>query len=89
MFQVGQLSAWEVIHSRPFHHNILDFKSITDSSLVGMSAGLSFVVIYLKTMFGSDLISSMQFLSKTESDLLVLTQFSAHCEYPYYFFFDL
>ena len=54
-----------------------------------MSAGLSFVVIYLKTMFGSDLISSMQFLSKTESDLLVLTQFSAHCEYPYYFFFDL
>ena len=48
-----------------------------------------FVVIYLKTMFGSDLILSMQFLTKSESDFLVLTQFSTHCESVHIIFFAI
>ena len=59
MFHVGQFSASEVIHSGPFHHNTLDFKSVTNSALVGMFARLSFVLIYLKIMSGSDQISSV------------------------------
>ena len=87
MWHVGQFSASEVIHSGPFHHNILDFKSVTDSPLVGMSAGLSFVLVCLKTMSGSDLISSIRFLTKIEIGLLVLTYFSTYCESVHIIFF--
>ena len=89
MFHVGQLSALEVILSEPFHYNILHFKSITNSPLVGMSAELSFVLIYLKAASSSDLISSIQFLEKIERDLLFLTQFSTYCESPNFIFFSI
>ena len=89
MFHVGQLSASEVIRSGPFHYNILDFKSATNFPVVGMSAGLSFVLIYLKTTSGSDLISSMQFLMKLKSGLLFLIQFSTHCESVHIIFLSI
>ena len=88
MFHAGQFSASEVIHSGPFQE-YLDFKSVTDSPLIGMSAGLSFVLIYLKIMSGSDLIVSMRFLTKIQSGLLVLIQFSTHCESVHITFFSI
>ena len=78
-----------MIYSGPFCYNILDFKSVIDSPLVGMSARLLFVLIFLKTMYGSDLISSMHFLTKIESGLLVLTHFSTHCESVHIIFFSI
>ena len=40
-------------------------------------------------MSGSDLISSMRFLTKIESGLLVLTQFITHCESVHIIFFSI
>ena len=72
MFHVGQISASEVINSGPFHHNALHFKSVTNSPLVGMSAGLSSVLTYLKIISSSDLISFMRFQTKIEIALFSL-----------------
>ena len=87
MFHVGPFSASEVIHCGPYHHNALDFISVTDFPLLGIFAGLSRVLVYLKTISGSDLISSTRYLTNVESGFLVLTQFSTHCESVHIIFF--
>ena len=81
MFHVDQEGKSSFNHSGPLHHKVLCFNSLLLIPLLGRSAGLSFVLIYLNSTFFSFVISVIRFFTNTYTGFLVFNQFKMHWEF--------